>query len=129
MRHPILFVLALLLAVPCAAATVSQNCNATVQGIGACGAGDNGEAGVIIAYWASTVDDAPADPAVSSNAADLRSAICANLGIAEGACTTAAADGALRRLLVEWTKNYRKQKALGALPAQADPVLDGQGNP
>lgn len=118
-----------LLSAPASAATVSQNCNGTVQGIGACGAGDNGEAGVLIAYWASTIDDAPGDPNVASNAADLRSAICANFGIANGACTAASADGALRRLLTEWVRNYRDQKAKAALAAPPVVTLDAQGNP
>lgn len=117
------------LPLPAAAATVSQNCNATVQGIGACGAGDNGEAGVLIAYWVSTTDDAPGDPNVASNAADLREAICANLATSSGTCTTAGADGALRRMLAEWVRIYRDQKAKAALAAPPAVALDAQGNP
>lgn len=117
------------LPLPALAATVSQTCNATVQGIGACGAGDNGESGVLIAYWVSTIDDAPGDPNVASNAADLRDAICANFGITGAACTTAAADGALRKMMVEWVRAYRDGKAKAALAAPPVVALDAQSNP
>jgi len=124
-----LFALSLLLATSGSAATLTQACNATVQSIGACGAGDNAEAGVLIAYWVSSIDDAPGDADIASNALDFRDAVCSNFGIAPASCTAAAADGALRRYLENLVKAHRQAKKAAALPAQTAPVIDAQSNP
>lgn len=109
------------------AATITTNCTAQIQSTGACGAGDAGESGALIAYWASLVDDAPADPDIQSNALDLRDALCAHFGV--DSCTTTAADGALRRFLENIVKQHRKAKKEAAIVQPATPVLDAQSNP
>jgi len=109
------------------AATSNQTCNATIQATGACSVGNNGVAGVLFGYWASLTDAAPADPNIASDAIDLRDAICANFRIST--CTSAAADGAVRRYLEELVKAYRQAKQIQALSAPTSPTLDGQQNP
>lgn len=125
----LLALLSAFLALPVQAATITSNCTATVQGIGACAVADNGKAGVLIAYWASSVDDAPTDSEVASNAADLRDAICANFGVPSASCTAASADGALRRYLEGLVKSYRGSKKVVAIPTVPTPAIDAQVNP
>jgi|SRR6185295_7567500 len=121
--------LLLLLATSAGAATINTNCSATIQSTGACGAGNNGVAGVLFGYWASLTDAAPADADINSDAIDLRDAICANFSIPSGSCTAAAADGAVRKFLENMVKSYRAQKKITAIPAPSNPTLDGQQNP
>lgn len=112
---------------PLFAATSSRTCDAQLQALGACSPANNGENGVIIVYWASSVDD-DARPEVAADALDLRDAVCARLlGIYSG-CTAAQADGAIRRLLVDLVREYRRQLVEAAQPAAADAALDNQGN-
>ena len=125
----VFMIIVLWLLVPCSicySATVNINCTATVQSIGACGVGDNAEAGVLIAYWASLTDDAPGDSEINSNAIDLRDAICAAYGITT--CTKESADGALRKYLEGLVKAYRNNKKVIAIPVQSNPIIDAQGN-
>lgn len=124
-----LSLISLFISLSLSAATVTINCTATVQSIGACAASDAGKSGVLIAYWVSSIDDAPGDPDTSSNAIDLRDALCARFSIPPGNCTAAAADGALRKLLVLLVENHRHSKKVVAVPVPTTPVLDGQGNP
>jgi hypothetical protein len=128
MNKLILSAAALTLTAVASAATVTQTCSATIQSVGACASADNAKSGILIAYWASSIDEAPADADIASNAADLRDAICLNFGIAPVSCTKEAADGALRRFLEGMVRSYRAAKKVSALPAQAAPVLDSQGN-
>jgi hypothetical protein len=93
-----------------------------------CSAAQNGASGTIVGFWASNVDAAPADPDVAADSADLRDALCATYGIPAASCTSAAADGALRKYLERLVANYRREKKQAAV-STTTPALDGQQNP
>jgi len=124
-----LFATFLLCATVAGAAAINTSCSATVQATGACSAANNGVAGVLFGYWVSLTDGAPADADINSDAIDLRDAICSNFGIATANCTSATADGAVRKYLEAMVVSYRKSKKVVAIPTVTVPTIDAQQNP